>query len=134
MEAGEEIEQTRHVLVGKTPGGEFVQAQGVEHAAGDAPGFPRGLVAAGQGQRGEVTQAREVGAVHPQQLAPPGQAVAAQAATVGGEAQHRTVDAVLGTHRGDVGVVVLHGDGRHAETLGQDQGSAGRVEIGRAHV
>ena len=52
-------------------------------------------------------------AVHPQQFAPPGLSVTAQAVTVQRQADHRLqagrIVRVLGQHGGDVGVVVLDG-------------------------
>ena len=63
----------------------------------------------------DATRRREVGDQH---LAAPQRSVRPIAETVEGDAEHRLGAAVLHHARGDMSVVVLHGDGRQAELGG----------------
>lgn len=60
-----------------------------------------------------MTEAFAGAAVHQQQFATPRLAIIAQADAVQRQADGGPVRAVLGQHRSDVGVMVLHGDGGH---------------------
>jgi len=100
-----------------------------ERRRGHAPGFARRLVAAGQRQRTQVAKAGEAFVVHLQQFAAPAALVGAHADAVEGEAEQRPRGAMLRRHRGDVGVVVLHGDGFQAAAAREVGGEACAVEI-----
>ena len=106
-------------------------AAGVQQGGGHAPGFACGAVAAWQAQRTQVAEAHEVCAGDPQQFAAPGFAVGAETDAVEREAEHRArIEAcVLGKHRGDVGVVVLHADRRHPQPRRERGGDVGGVEV-----
>jgi hypothetical protein len=113
--------KARHDLVGAP--------QRVQRAGGHAPRFARGAVAAGQGQRGQMAQARPARAVEPEQLAAPWRAVRAQSDAVQRQPDHRAFDAVFGDHGGDVRVVVLHADGGHVQRGGHLDRQPGAEEI-----
>ena len=72
----------------------------------------------GSAKLAQVARRSIAGAVDAQQFAAPGAAVVAEADAVEREPEHRSVDAMLGQHRRDVRVVVLHGDERHAMRCG----------------
>jgi hypothetical protein len=124
--ARQHVEHLGHMgLVGETPGSlvgaprACSTAQAMRHgsrAARSPPGRAAGRDAPGA----------EFGPVHLQQLAAPGHAVGAEADPVGGEAEHRAVETMLGAHGGDVGVVMLDGDRRHPRRAAIS--SAARVE------
>ena len=103
----------------------------MQHRRRHAPGLARGTVAAGQAQRAQAAQTLELSACDDQQLATPGFAVGAEANAVERQAEHRArvEAAVLGQHRADVGVVVLHADRRHAQARGGGERDAGGVEV-----
>ena len=72
----------------------------------------------------------EAGGIAAQDFAAPGGAVAAQAHAVQRQADDAAAAALFGQHAGDVGVVMLHADGRHAELGGQLSGHLGRRKVG----
>ena len=125
-------EHRRRGLSGEAPGDLVAAPAGVQDRGGHAPGLARRAVAAGQAQRAQVAEANALAARHPQQLAAPGLAVGAEADPVERQAEHRArvEAAVLGEHRADVGVVVLHADRRHVQARGERAGDAGGVEVG----
>ena len=79
----------------------------------------------GSANRRQVAQPLEAGPVDAQQFAAPGAAVAAQAEAVQRQAEQRAALAMLGGHRRDVGMVVLHRKGRQARAAAKS--SAKRV-------
>jgi hypothetical protein len=95
-----------------------------------ASGFLRGFVATGQGQRAQVAQAFTAGAIYQQHVTAPCGVVRAQPHAIERDADHWAIHVVLSQHGGDVGVVVLHGDGGHAQFIRQAQGELGAEEVG----
>ena len=80
-----------------------------------ADGVARGRVPAGLDHRSEAADPAVSGGATHQELAAPDGAVVAQTEAVEREPEHLAAQPVLGHRRGDVRVVMLHGDGRHAE-------------------
>ncbi len=75
--------------------------------------------ATGHGDRGEMADSLEATKVGDEQLASPQSAVGPVAEAVEGQGEHRAGPAVLGQARRDVGMVVLHADGRKVEVRGE---------------
>lgn len=105
-------------------------AQRVERRRSHPPGLACRHIASGQCQRPEAAEALPFGGVDPQQFTTPGGAVGAQADAVQRQADDRLIDAMLGHHRRDVGVVVLDADRGNPQLRGQRHRQAGAVEIG----
>ena len=77
-----------------------------------------------------MPQAHTVRARHAQQLTAPRLPIAAQPKTIEGQPQHGAREPPLGAHGGNMGVVVLHGQGAHGSCGGELRGVLGGEEIG----
>ena len=102
----------RHLLEhGKSVDRRLPLERVVDQRQREAPRLPDRRVAAGQRQRPERRQPRELGVAGEEQLAAPRRAVGAVPGAVVGESQHGTAQAVLRHHARDMRVVMLHADG-----------------------
>ena len=89
-------------------------------AATSPPGWAKGR---------EVAEALVAGAVHQQEFSAPAGAVLAYAEAVQGEPDRGAGPSMFGQHGGDMGMVMLDGDGRQAEAFGVAGGQEIRVQI-----
>ena len=79
----------------------------------------RRTIAAGQPQCTQMADPARLPAMDCEQFATPGRAVIPQAETIQCQTQHRAKLAVLGAYRGDMGMMMLHRQCRHAVLRGQ---------------
>ncbi len=79
----------------------------------------------------KVADAREAGEIRDEELAAPEISRGAASGAVEGDADHGAGVAILGEARGDVSVVMLHGDRAEAAALGPLGRGVSRVEIVR---
>ena len=99
----------------KTRGNVVSTTQGVQHRCCHPPGFLRGLVAPGQRQAAQMPQPLPARPVNLQQFPAPGRTVHPQADAIQRQRQHRAGVSLFGADRGNMGMMVLHGEQRHPE-------------------
>ena len=109
--------------------GNFAAAsQGMKHRRAHPPGLPRRGIAAGLLESREMTEPLEAVAIDPQQFSAPGLVPGSETEPIQRNAENRSVEAVFGHDRGDMGMVVLDGDSLDPQSLRE----AAAVEIGGA--
>ena len=102
----------------------------VQHGSRHAPGFARGLVAAGQRQWAQLADAFESCVLYAQQFTAPGHAIGAEPDAIERQPEHRPALPVFRANGRDVRMVVLHRDRGQAVARGEGQRGTRAVVVG----
>ncbi len=101
----------------------------MQNRSAHTPGLLRRPIAARQRKGTEMPQPLKINTIRQQQFTTPSRPVRTQADAVQGQAQDGPREAVFGSHRGHMGVMMLHTETRYSPLRREDLGIAAGMEI-----